>query len=193
RSSAEQRKPTSLPGRWRWCDRSWPCDAPEQNALHTLIHQRHLTPSCGGHAPTAERTLYPARMFAESLTPRPELENGQDPTETWPAQGFRTAKALFVPSLMRDTVLLLHGHASPREGHMAIHIRRREFIVTVGSAAVAWPLAVPAQQPDRTRRIGVLMNGAATEATRQSWVAAFNQALRGLGWAEGQNIRVDVR
>jgi hypothetical protein len=47
----------------------------EQNALHTLIHQRHLTPSCGGHAPTAERTLNPARMFMESLTPGPELEN----------------------------------------------------------------------------------------------------------------------
>ena len=47
----------------------------EQNALHTLIHQRHLTPSCGGHAPTAERTLDPARMFMESLTPGPELEN----------------------------------------------------------------------------------------------------------------------
>jgi hypothetical protein len=56
----------------------WRCST-EQNALHTLIHQRHLTPSCGGqHAPTAERTLYPARMFAESLTPRPELENTQD-------------------------------------------------------------------------------------------------------------------
>ena len=54
----------------------------EQNALHTLIHQRHLTPSCGGHAPTAERTLDPARMFTESLTPRPELENGQDPDQT---------------------------------------------------------------------------------------------------------------
>src|SRR5438876_11206918 len=39
----------------------------EQNALHTLIHQRHLTPSCRGQAPTAERTLDPARMFAESL------------------------------------------------------------------------------------------------------------------------------
>jgi hypothetical protein len=51
----------------------------EQNALRTLIHQRHLTPSCGGHAPTAERTLHPARMLTESLTPRPELENGQDP------------------------------------------------------------------------------------------------------------------
>jgi len=49
----------------------------EQNALHTLIHQRHLTPSCGGHAPTAERTLNPARMFMESLTPGPELENSQ--------------------------------------------------------------------------------------------------------------------
>ena len=52
----------------------------EQNALHTLIHQRHLTPSCGGHAPTAERTLNPARMFMESLTPGPELENSQGHT-----------------------------------------------------------------------------------------------------------------
>ena len=42
-------------------------------ALHTLIHQRHLTPSCGGHAPTAERTLGPARMIAESLTPKPGI------------------------------------------------------------------------------------------------------------------------
>src|ERR1700746_818795 len=47
----------------------------EQSALHTLIRQRHLTPSCGGHAPTAERTMDPARIFTESLTPRPELEN----------------------------------------------------------------------------------------------------------------------
>src|SRR4249919_44364 len=54
----------------------------EQTALHTLIHQRHLTPSCGGHVPTAERTLGPARMFMESLTPGPELENSQDPTRS---------------------------------------------------------------------------------------------------------------
>src|SRR5262249_21481692 len=45
------------------------------NALRTLIHQRHPTPSCGGHVPTAERTLGPARIFTESLTPGPELEN----------------------------------------------------------------------------------------------------------------------
>src|SRR5947209_18971885 len=42
----------------------------EQNALHTLIHQRHLTPSCGGHAPTAERTLDPARTIRRELDPK---------------------------------------------------------------------------------------------------------------------------
>jgi putative ABC transport system substrate-binding protein len=43
------------------------------------------------------------------------------------------------------------------------------------------------------RRIGVLMNGAATETAPQSYVAAFVQGLRQLGWTEGQNIRVDIR
>src|SRR5215831_14048408 len=71
-------------------------------------------------------------------------------------------------------------------------VRRRDFITLLCGAA-AWPLVARAQQAGGKRRIGVLMNGAATEATRQSWVAAFNQALRGLGWAEGQNIHVDVR
>jgi hypothetical protein len=47
------------------------------NALYTLIRQRHPTPSCGGHVPTAERTMDPARMFLENLTPSPELENSQ--------------------------------------------------------------------------------------------------------------------
>src|SRR5512132_1999119 len=42
-------------------------------ALATLIHQRRLTPSCGGHAPTAERTVGPARTVAESLTPKPGI------------------------------------------------------------------------------------------------------------------------
>jgi len=56
------------------------------NALHTLIHQRHPTPLCGGQAPTAERTLDPARMFTERLTPGPELENGArvGPRRTFP-------------------------------------------------------------------------------------------------------------
>jgi hypothetical protein len=48
--------------------------APEgATALSTLIRQRHLTPSCGGHAPTAERTVGPARIVMESLTPKPGI------------------------------------------------------------------------------------------------------------------------
>jgi hypothetical protein len=71
------------------CEVTLRCSS-EQNALHTLIDQRHLTPSCGGHAPTAERTLHPARMLTESLTPRPELEN-QDPTPTSAGSKSRSA------------------------------------------------------------------------------------------------------
>ena len=69
-------------------------------------------------------------------------------------------------------------------------MRRREISRVIGGAAAAWPLAARAQSP---RRVGVLMNGAATEATPQSHVAAFMQGLRQLGWIEGQNLRIDVR
>ena len=72
-------------------------------------------------------------------------------------------------------------------------IRRREFIALVGGAASAWPLAARAQQGDRVRRIGVLMDRVATDPTRQSLLAGFVQALRQLGWIEGQNLRIDVR
>jgi putative tryptophan/tyrosine transport system substrate-binding protein len=69
---------------------------------------------------------------------------------------------------------------------------RREFITLLGGAAVAWPLAVRAQS-ERARRIGVLMNGAATETIPQSYVAAFLQGLHQLGWTEDRNLRIDVR
>jgi putative tryptophan/tyrosine transport system substrate-binding protein len=72
-------------------------------------------------------------------------------------------------------------------------MRRRQFITLLGGAAAAWPLAARAQQAGPVRRIGVLMNGAATELAPQSYVAAFVQGLRQLGWTEGQNIRVDIR
>jgi putative tryptophan/tyrosine transport system substrate-binding protein len=71
-------------------------------------------------------------------------------------------------------------------------MRRRDFITGLGGA-IAWPLAARAQQPGRMRRIGVLMDGVATEADFQSELAAFVQGLRQLGWTEGQNLRVDVR
>src|SRR5258708_21031047 len=74
RVPAERREKTSLPGRWRWWDRPIFCELSiRETALATLIHQRRLTPSCGGQAPTAERTVGPARMIAESLTPKPGI------------------------------------------------------------------------------------------------------------------------
>src|SRR5262245_25066387 len=71
-------------------------------------------------------------------------------------------------------------------------IRRREFITLLGGVASTWPLAARAQGGAQ-RRIGVLMNGAATETLLQAYVAAFIQGLRQLGWVEGQNLRIDIR
>jgi ABC-type uncharacterized transport system substrate-binding protein len=71
-------------------------------------------------------------------------------------------------------------------------VNRREFISLLGGAAAAWPLAARAQSSS-SRRIGILMNAIATETVPQSYVAAFVQALRQLGWTEGQNLRVDIR
>ena len=72
-------------------------------------------------------------------------------------------------------------------------MRRRDFIKAIGgAAAAAWPLTARAQSGP-VRRVGVLMNGTATEREPQSYVAAFVEALRQLGWIEGQNIHVDVR
>jgi ABC-type uncharacterized transport system substrate-binding protein len=75
---------------------------------------------------------------------------------------------------------------------MASYVERRKFLATIGGAALAWPFAARAQQGERMRRIGVLMNGAATDEA-QSYMAAFVQGLRQLGWVEGQNLRVDIR
>jgi putative tryptophan/tyrosine transport system substrate-binding protein len=71
-------------------------------------------------------------------------------------------------------------------------MRRRQFISVLGGAVAAWPLAARAQS-GAARRIGVLMNGAATEAAPQSYVATFVQALRQLGWVEGQTVHIDLR
>jgi putative tryptophan/tyrosine transport system substrate-binding protein len=71
-------------------------------------------------------------------------------------------------------------------------MKRREFITLLGGAAAAWPLAASAQ-PRPVRRVGVLMNAAATEAAPQSYVAAFVRRLRQLGWVEAQNLRIDIR
>ena len=74
---------------------------------------------------------------------------------------------------------------------MAINIRRREFITTLGSA-VAWPLAARAQ-PARMRRLGVLMSFAENEPGGVSEMDALRAGLAELGWVEDRNIHFDVR
>ena len=69
-------------------------------------------------------------------------------------------------------------------------MRRREFITLLGGAA-SWPLAARAQQPERMRRIVVLMNNAEDDPEGQARAAAFLQGLQALGWTEGKNLRID--
>jgi putative ABC transport system substrate-binding protein len=76
---------------------------------------------------------------------------------------------------------------------MAIHIRRREFIATVGGAAAAWPLAAGAQQPERMRRIGLLSTLPADDSEWQARLAAFLQSLQELGWTVGRSVRIEYR
>src|SRR5260370_24887572 len=76
---------------------------------------------------------------------------------------------------------------------MSRQIRRRDFITLLGGAAVAWPLAARAQQPDRVRLIGVLMAYAQSDRLAQSWLAAFRGALSKLGVTESSNLRIELR
>ena len=72
-------------------------------------------------------------------------------------------------------------------------MKRREFITLLGGAAAAWPLAARAQQAERVRRIGVLMNFAADDPELQARVGAIAQGLAELGWTYGRNVRIDYR
>ena len=71
-------------------------------------------------------------------------------------------------------------------------MRRRGFIAVLGGAA-AWPLAGYAQQPERVRRVGVLISLPENSQLAQVYVTAFVQALRRFGWVEGKNIQIDYR
>jgi hypothetical protein len=75
----------------------------------------------------------------------------------------------------------------------SVTIGRRELLVALGGAAAAWPLAARAQQPDRMRRIGVLMPFAEDDLDAQANIAAFRQMLQMLGWTDSRNVRIDYR
>jgi putative tryptophan/tyrosine transport system substrate-binding protein len=71
-------------------------------------------------------------------------------------------------------------------------MRRRDFIKGVAGSATVWPLAARAQQTERMRRIGVLMNRAASDPEGQARVTAFKEGMQERGWSEGRNIQIDV-
>jgi putative ABC transport system substrate-binding protein len=72
-------------------------------------------------------------------------------------------------------------------------MRRREFVSLFGGAAALWPLAARAQQPERMRRIGVLLPASPDDPDYQTRVSALAQGLAPLGWNIGRNIRIDIR
>jgi putative ABC transport system substrate-binding protein len=72
-------------------------------------------------------------------------------------------------------------------------MRRREFITLVGGAAVAWPLAARAQPGQLVRHVGVLMALDENDPRAKVWLSLFIQGLAQLGWADGRNLRMDVR
>jgi putative ABC transport system substrate-binding protein len=72
------------------------------------------------------------------------------------------------------------------------HLMRREFITLLGGAA-AWPLAASAQQPERMRRIGVMIATDESDPVTRSRITAFQQGLQALGWMDARNIRIDYR
>jgi putative tryptophan/tyrosine transport system substrate-binding protein len=70
-------------------------------------------------------------------------------------------------------------------------MRRRDFVRGI-AGAIGWPIAARAQQPDRQRRVGVLLPSAKDDPEYQPWVSAFRQTLQELGWVDGRNMQIDI-
>ena len=74
-----------------------------------------------------------------------------------------------------------------------VAMRRRDLIKVVAGSVAAWPLAVRAQQTDRMRRIGMLLNLPESDPQMQVRLGIFRQSLAKLDWLEGRNIHIDYR
>src|SRR5262249_32952521 len=117
--------------------------------------------------PQGRETGRPAGSAADQIPTRYQSQNRQGPWARSPA----------------------HVARPRRRGD---RVKRREFIALLGGAA-AWPLAARAQQGERMRRIGVLMNKAADDSEGRSEASAFLAALQERGWTLGGNLQIDYR
>jgi len=72
-------------------------------------------------------------------------------------------------------------------------MKRREFVALLGSGAVAWPLAALGEQPERKRRVGMLLAAPESDPVLDAPIPAFRRSLESLGWSEARNLHVESR
>jgi putative tryptophan/tyrosine transport system substrate-binding protein len=72
-------------------------------------------------------------------------------------------------------------------------MRRREFIIFLGGSAAIWPLGSQAQERNRRPKIGVILNYAETDPVGKSRFSAVEDQLGKLGWADANNVEIEVR
>ena len=117
--------------------------------------------------------------------------SASDPTETWAAQVFRSAKALFVlRSSVISSVYCMDTPPAREESHGNPHRPARSPLHAC-YAAVAWPVGARAQQPGKLPLVGMLVPG--TQTTHGQWFASLVQRLRELGWIEGRTVAFEYR
>jgi putative tryptophan/tyrosine transport system substrate-binding protein len=96
--------------------------------------------------------------------------------------------------LERDILPLIAAGMTPLgTGQMTVGIGRRQFISALGGGMIAWPHSARAQQADRMRRVGMLMNLAKNDLEAQRLVTVFRNKLEKLGWTDGRNLQIDDR
>ena len=142
------------------------------------------------------------RSAAEPVEPRAETKGNADQQSTYRAQNrisvsqaldcMRQALAVWTRGRSRMRESCTYGSVRGALSNERPYRDRREFITLLGGAA-AWPLAARAQQPERMRRIGVLMPLAADDPEGQTRIVAFVQGLQELGWTDERNVRIEYR
>ena len=110
----------------------------------------------------------------------------------WSENDYDQLPALASDLVRRQVTVIAANSPAALPAKQFDQLKRRDFITLLGGVA-AWPLAARAQQPERLRRIGVLMNRAADDPFGQARLTAFQQALQQLGWNDGRNARFDIR